>query len=232
MITLDDRPSAATVPTYPITTRVALVVAGLLLAAYPLSRPWADTSPGGAPEAFASPWWPIAHTAAVLGFIALALALRAWPASGDPSPLRDPRRAESRAWIAVALLGPYYGGEAYVLHEIGRRAQDVGDPSLVDLADQFRYAAIPLTIFALGLLALALVGGRLIALTRDRGRVARVAGILAGLGLLTYLPQFFLPPVGRIAHGLLLGAGLLLLGVSHVHPSNSPAGAPQPRLGS
>ena len=35
--------------------------------------------------------------------------------------------------------------------------------------------------------------------------------MLAGIALLTYLPQFFLPSAGRIGHGLVLGIGLLVI---------------------
>ena len=39
----------------------------------------------------------------------------------------------------------------------------------------------------------------------------RVGGVLAGAALATYLPQFFLSPELRIGHGVLLGAGLVIL---------------------
>ena len=47
---------------------------------------------------------------------------------------------------------------------------------------------------------------------RDGGLVSW-GGILAGIGLILYLPQFFWPPPVRIAHGLLLAAGCLWLAI-------------------
>ena len=72
--------------------------------------------------------------------------------------------------------------------------------------------------FAVGLIALALVGGRLI-----HGTWASVGGMLAGAGLLTFLPQFFTPGPVRIVHGLVLSAGLALLALAP-----DPAGASAP----
>jgi hypothetical protein len=39
----------------------------------------------------------------------------------------------------------------------------------------------------------------------------RIGLVLTAIALLTYLPQFFFPPSGRIGHGIVLAAGLLLL---------------------
>ena len=101
-------------------------------------------------------------------------------------------------WLAVALLLPYYGAEAYGLHELGRYAAENGDPGVLDVADAFRYAPFEMTTFALGLFVLILVGGRIAHGLWRSGRLGRTAGILAGLGLATYLPQFFGTPEVRI----------------------------------
>ena len=77
--------------------------------------------------------------------------------------------------------------------------------------------------FAVGLIALALVGGRLIHGTWASGGGARLGGMLAGAGLLTFLPQFFTPGPVRIVHGLVLSAGLALLALAP-----DPAGASAP----
>lgn len=68
-----------------------------------------------------------------------------------------------------------------------------------------------MTTFALGPLLFAAVGVCLSLGTRTESVVPRVAAAVAGLGLATFLPQFFLPPTGRVAHGLVLGAALVLL---------------------
>ena len=56
-------------------------------------------------------------------------------------------------WLAVALLLPYYGAEAYGLNELGRYATEHGDAGVLDVADAFRYAPFEMTTFALGLFA-------------------------------------------------------------------------------
>lgn len=38
----------------------------------------------------------------------------------------------------------------------------------------------------------------------------RIGAVLVGFGMVLYLPQFFGPPWMRIAHGLILGIGLVL----------------------
>lgn len=192
------------------TTRIALVVAGLALAAYPALRPWGPEDA----DTFGSLAWPVSHALGMLGFVALAVALRAAAVAGPVwDGVMSLRRVENRAWAAVALLLPYYGAEAYGLHALGEHVATSGDLGTLEIADAFRYAPLPVTTFALGLGALALVGGNLLAGPWRQGGVARWGGLLAGVGLLTYLPQFFGPAEVRVGHGLLLGLGLVLLGV-------------------
>lgn len=50
----------------------------------------------------------------------------------------------------------------------------------------------------------------LIAVRQWRTGRVRWGGILLAVGLVTYLPQFFLAPEGRIAHGVLMLAGALV----------------------
>jgi hypothetical protein len=201
--------------THRLTVTLGLTVSGLALAAYPALRPYGpETGAAGAAD-FASTAWLAAHALGMLGFVALAFALRAaaddtpWRWSGQPV-----RRAETRMWLAVALLLPYYGAEAYGLNELGRYAVDRGDTGVLEVADAFRYAPFEVGTFSLGLLLLVLVGGRLAHGLWWSGRVARTGGLLAGLGLATYLPQFFGTPGLRVAHGVVLGAGLLLVAVA------------------
>ena len=70
-----------------------------------------------------------------------------------------------------------------------------------------------MVLFGIGLVLLA-VGGLMTAVTtwRDGGLISS-GGILVGIGLILYLPQFFWPPPARIAHGLLLAAGCLWLAI-------------------
>lgn len=205
----------------PFATRFWLVTAALSLATYPLLRPWGPEEGAGWAQDLASTAWPVAHSFGMLGFVAIALALRSaahsipWPWTGRPL-----REAETRAWLAVALLLPYYGAEAYGLHALGRHATEQGQYDVLAAAELFRFAPLPVTTFALGLLALVLVGARLAHGVWRTGILGRTGGLLAGLGLATYLPQFFGPAGLRITHGLVLGVGLVLVAVAARRPSS------------
>jgi len=193
------------------TTAIALAISGVSFAAYPALRPYGPESGLAGAADFGATAWLVAHVLGMVGFVSLAFALRSasvappWPWSGQPV-----RRAETRMWLAVALLLPYYGAEAYGLNALGRYATEHGDAGVIDVADAFRYAPFEMTTFALGLFLLVLVGGRLAHGLWRSGRLARTGGVLAGLGLATYLPQFFGTPEVRIAHGVVLGLGLVL----------------------
>ena len=198
---------------------VGLVVSGLGFAGYPIVRPYGPESGVGFAADLASTAWLVAHVLGMVGFTALALALRSLVATGTPwrwagRPLRE---VETRMWVALALLLPYYGAEAYGLNAVGRQALH-GDVAVLAVAGSFRYAPFEVTTFTVGLLLLMLVGGRLVHGTWAAGGATRAGGLLVGLGLVTYLPQFFATPQVRMAHGLVLGLGLLVLARSVSRP--------------
>lgn len=170
------------------------VAGGALLAAFPLIRPWGDKAGGPADmvDAFASPMWVAAHVAGMVGFMFLVAAVVAWQrchgvnAGGIPW------------WVAsgVALMGPFFGAEAFGLHVIaGSAPQD----QAITAANAIREGTVQLTMFAVGLLIIA-VGAVLLA-RRDR------SATLLSFALVTYLPQFFVAPQVRVAHGVILFAG-------------------------
>ncbi len=197
--------------------QAGLVIAAAGLSAYPVLRPYGPESGAAGVADLGSTAWLVAHALGMLGFAALAFALRAaardeaacWRWTGRPV-----HEAESRAWVAVVLLLPYYGAEAYGMNEVARYAGSTGDPQVLGIVESFRYAPLEIGTFALGLLALAMVGPRLALGLWRAGTTGRVGGLLAGLGLVTYLPQFFGGPEVRVAHGLVLGLGLLLMAVA------------------
>lgn len=125
-------------------------------------------------------------------------------------------------WLALALLLPYYGAEAYGLHAVGGHALD-GDIGVLAVASSFRYAPFELTTFTVGLLLVMLVGGRLVHGTWAAGGATRLGGLLTGVRLATYGPQFFTTPEVRMAHGIVLGLGLLVLAWSVARPLDSAA---------
>jgi hypothetical protein len=160
----------------------------------------------------------------MVGFVALALALRALASTPAPWARRGFRRVETQAWLAAAFLLPYYGAEVFALQALGAYVARSGDVAALEVADAFRYAPVAVTTFSIGLLALAVVGVSLAIGFWRSGAVGRTGGLLVAVGAATYLPQFFGSPALRIGHGLVLGAGLLLVGltVARMRPS-SPA---------
>lgn len=214
-------PPSQAAPTPARLTAIVWALAGLLLAGFPLVRPWQDKS-GDLVGAFTDPRWVIAHSLGAAGFVALAVALRL--RGSTDLRVTDPRVKGSRvtgsrspsteawAWAAVALLLPYYGAEGVGLHGVAVASADAG--VVERAAESIRYTALPVATFALGLLALAIAGGRIAWSAWSGTGAARASAVVAGFGLATYLPQFFLPPSGRIAHGVILGAALVVLAVT------------------
>ena len=178
----------------------ALGLAGLAFAAYPMLRGSGSEAGMSGAELYARPAWLFAHVLGMVGFVAAGWGLGAVD------------RAAGRWAVAGAVLVlPFYGAEAYGLHALGRRAVETGDGSMVAAADMFRYEPVAVTTFTVGLLLVAAAGVRLLTRAR-RGHGGQRAGLLlTGLALVTYVPQFFGPIEGRIAHGVLLGAGLIAL---------------------
>ena len=188
--------------------------AGLMFLLYPVVRPWNDeTTASGAHASMASGAWVAAHFFAMLGFIAVPLGLLVLRTMLAASP---GRRLASAAlvttWIGAGLTLPYYGAEDFGLH--GAARSDV--PDLVGLADAVRYSPLALTTFGVGLIALA-AGAILAAVAiRRSGVLPAGSGVLFAVGFALFLPQFYLPPAARIAHGVLLAVGCLWLAAAMV----------------
>jgi hypothetical protein len=169
--------------------RIPLTVAGALFLLYPVLRPWEDeTTTAGAAAAMGSNAWIIAHLCAMIGFVLVAVVLLSYH-----------RTAAVVFWVGAGLTLPYYGAEVFGLQAIANQ------PNVVDLADEVRYNPYAMTMFGLGLLAMA--AGAIITAVRLR----TVPSILVAAGFTLFLPQFFGPPAVRIAHGLLLAVGCIWL---------------------
>lgn len=197
-------PSARTGP-------VALAAAGALFALYPAIRPFSDESSLDGAAAYASLGWLLAHTSAMAAFTLLALglgSLHLWLQSGAAAP-------RTRAALVLCTLGvvvtlPYYGAETFGLAAIGRKALDVGDPGVLDLADAVRYGP-GLGFLVVGLVLLG-VGTALLAVAIWRStRLSRWSGVPLAIGIALYLPQFATPEPVRIAHGALVAIGCATL---------------------
>lgn len=201
-------------------SRALFLFAGIMFAVYPIVRPYSDETSLAGADAFASPQWIIAHVCAMLGFIALALAVNATVAAlGDST---SGRVATVSTWVGVGLTLPYYGAETFALNALGGRAQQDSDVGLMTLADPIRYAVVPATMFALGLLLVA-VGS--VAFAWTSGPVAGWTGGVLAAGFVLFLPQFYGPPIVRIAHGVLILVGCILVARVRYQPSSTMTGA-------
>lgn len=179
------------------------IASGALMLIYLLLRPYGDAGGGetsAAAEAFASPLWIWSHLAGTAALVTLA-ALWSLISTG---PVR---------WSAVAgvaLVLPYYGAETFTLHAIGVRAET--EPGVLPLVPEVRENPVAMTLFGIGLVALAVAG--IAAALRWRQTQNRASGrtrtgtVFLPLAVMAalFLPQFFLPPAGRIAYGLLFSA--------------------------
>jgi len=197
------------------TAVVALAGSGLALAAYPIARPWGPEAGLDGARDFASAAWPIAHLLGMVGFVTLALGLRALTTmEPSPWPRRSVRRTETLAWLGVALVLPFYGGEAFALQAVGGYAVNEHDAAALSIVDTFRNGPLALTAFGIGLLLLLVVGVRIAVGLWGAGPVGRLGGLLVAAGLVTYLPQFFGTPAVRIGHGIVVAAGLILVALA------------------
>lgn len=180
-------------------------LAGLAFALYPALRPYADEATLAGLAGMASARWLVAHLLGMLGLALLPVALATLgPVASAPRLLR---LARGLAYVGVVGTLPYYGGEAYGLHAVGRYATTTGDLGLLSVVDGFRYQPAAITLFGVGLLAVAAAGVLACVATAGSGRRLKLATGLLALGLVLFLPQFFAPAGLRVAHGVLLGLG-------------------------
>lgn len=182
-----------------LTARWTLGGAGVAFALYALLRPYADEATPAGVAGVASGWWVAAHLLAVAALVLLPLGLRA----------AGLHRAALPTALGSVLVLPYYGAETFGLQAVAAETLRAGGSAMPPVTDAIRYGAVQSVLFAAGLLLLA-VGGVVAAVVAAR-RGGGAAGVGLALGLLLFLPQFFGPPPVRIAHGLLVLAGCLLV---------------------
>ncbi|MEW1847564.1 hypothetical protein AB0392_57225 [Nonomuraea angiospora] len=192
----------------PRLTSLAFAAAGILFLVYPAIRPSGDDA-----TAMASTAWVAGHAAAMLGFVLLGLAvLGLHQVLGDRLSLR----AAAVTWVGAGLTLPYYGAEDFGLNVIARRSLHDQAPALMELAEEFRYGPVAITMFAVGLLVLA-VGAVTAAIAVWRsGTLPKWSGTALAMGFVLFIPQFFGPYPLRIAHGALIMIGGLWLAAALV----------------
>jgi hypothetical protein len=197
----------------------SLAFAGMLFLLYPAVRPWTDeTTVDGARAAMASGAWVAAHAFAMLGFILVPVALLALRESIGLAPAVVMS-------VGAGLTLPYYGAEDFGLHAAATK----GSGDLLAVVDATRYDPLAITMFGAGLLTLA-IGAILVALAIWRaGTLPRTSGIVFAAGFALFLPQFFAPAPIRIAHGVVMLAGLVWLAVAMWRANPRPAAS---RVGS
>ena len=182
-------------------SRLALAVAGVLFLLYPVVRPWDDeTTAAGAHAAMSSWAWVASHLFAMIGFILVGLALLG---------LRDRvgTTAVAVVWGGAGLTLTYYGAEDFGLHA----AANTAGTDLLAVAEATRYNPVAVTTFGVGLIALA-VGAVLVA-----RKLRQPSAWVFAAGFVLFLPQFFTPAPVRIAHGVLMLAGLVWLAADLRH---------------
>jgi hypothetical protein len=192
-------------------TALAFAVSGILFVAYPALRPFSSETGLEGAQAFASTNWIIAHSLAMAGFILLGLGLL-----GVCEELRGSagQRLASwgmvLSWIGIGMTLPYYGAEVFGLHAVGQAVVDRNNPDLMSIVNNIRWEVGIFWILA-GLAALG-VGVILFAIAVWRsGRLANWSGIVLAIAFALYIPQFAAGQPLRVAHGLLLLVGALLL---------------------
>jgi hypothetical protein len=215
-------------------TRVAFVAAGLTFLLFPLLRPWPDETAAtlDLATAFASDRWVVAHLFGILGLALLApafLGLRTVLAQAGPAADRADVRpgagvgaatwALGTAWTGAGLAALYFGAEIFGIRTIAEAALRDGDLGLLADIEVLRMQPWAVTLFAAGLLLLALSGVLAAVALWRAGTRMRWAGIPLAIGLVLVLPQFFGGPELRITHGFLFAAGCVLVAV--VTPSRT-----------
>ncbi|TMR19089.1 hypothetical protein ETD86_20855 [Nonomuraea turkmeniaca] len=184
-------------------TAAAFAAGGIFFLIYPAIRPSGDDA-----VAMASVEWVAGHAAAMLGFILLGLAvLGLHKALGDRLSLR----AAVVTWIGAGLTLPYYGAEDFGLNVIAQRSLRDQAPALMELAQEFRYGPVALTMFAAGLVSLGASMVMAAVSVWRSGTLPRWSGTALALGFVLFIPQFFGPYPLRIAHGALIMIGGLWL---------------------
>ncbi|GAA1683950.1 hypothetical protein GCM10009733_095500 [Nonomuraea maheshkhaliensis] len=185
--------------TTPRLTAAAYASSGLLFLLYPAIRPSTDDA-----AAMASTAWVAGHAAAMIGFILLGLGvLGLHQVLGDRLSLR----AAVVTWIGAGLTLPYYGAEDFGLNVIAQRSLRDGAPALMELAEEFRYGPVAVTMFAVGLVLLG-AGTVMAAVSIWRsGRLQKWGGVPPAVGFALFIPQFFGPYPLRVVHGALILVG-------------------------
>ena len=187
----------------------ALALAGVLFVLYPVIRPFSDEASFQGAAAFASTAWVVAHTLAIAGFILLMPGLLGIHRTLQGSTVeRLAFRALVVGLVGVGLTLPFYGVEAFGVHQIGQAALWQHDIALMKLAEAVR-TGTQLIMFLVGLLLIGVSAVMVATALWKSGIFPRWSGVPFALGFALYIPQFFGTQSIRVAHGALVAVGCL-----------------------
>ncbi|MCD0446223.1 hypothetical protein LO763_21660 [Glycomyces sp. A-F 0318] len=203
---------------------VAFGLAGILFAVYEAAAPREDQTTLAGAASWTSAGWTIAHVAAIVGLILIPLGYGA--IRGLLEGNRNERTAFAAAtvgYIGSALTISYYGAEVYGLKAIGARAVADGDASLTEVGDAFRYDPTAMSVFAIGLVLIAVAAVLAAVAVWRSGTLHRWSAVPLAVLLATMLPQYFLPHSARIAWGALVMVAALWLAAALWRAAAAPA---------
>jgi hypothetical protein len=201
---------------------VAFAIAGILFAVYEAVAPRADETTLDGAASWASVGWSVAHISAIVGLILIPLGYGAIRGFLDGTPQeRTAHLAAVVGYIGSGLTISYYGAETYGLKAIGERAVADGDPSLTDVGNDFRLDPTAMTVFAIGLLLVAVAAVLASIAVWRSGSLPRWSAVPFAALLVIMLPQFFFPQAGRIVWGVLVAVSALWLAAALWRASQS-----------
>ena len=197
---------------------ISLAASGACFLLYPAIRPFSDETSLSGAAAFASSAWFLAHSLAMAGFVLLALgSLGVYLYLRDTAGSTPAILSLVLSWIGIGLTLPYYGAETFGLQAVGRDALRQQNAAAMPLANSIRLEE-GIWFIMLGLLCLG-VGTTLLAVALWRShRFPGWSGIPLAVGFALFIPQFLTPQPVRIAHGLLIAFGCLLIARGILRP--------------
>jgi hypothetical protein len=187
----------------------ALAIIGILFVLYPAIRPFSDEASLQGAAAFASKGWLAAHIMAIVAFIVLPVGMLGLHSSLRETPVeRLCYLVVVLSSLGVGLALPFYGGEVYGLHALGKEALSQQSADLLRMAAVIRSGA-GLVMFVVGLLLLAAAGIIVAAALWKSGMYVKWCGIPFAVGFALYIPQFFGNQPLRVVHGVVVAIGCL-----------------------
>lgn len=187
------------------------VISGTAFALYPMIRPFSDEASMDGAAAFASSEWMIAHILAMIAFTFLPLGFLGVYKNLEKASLTSTAyRAVLLSVIGIGFTLPFYGGETFGLHAIGSEALRQQSENLMSLETIVR-SGPGFILFIVGLVLLGISANMISVALWKSGSSLRWSGIPLAVGMTLYLPQFLADQPLRIAHGLLVGFGCLII---------------------